>query len=457
MMNITQHILNSSLEFSLMGVAILSLVFSLFKHNPASKTFNNFLVGVIGFSIFATFATYSYLTNINVINITLLITSLCILQFHAEHTLSKLSSFSVFFLTICSIIGTLFAIKANNFLSLYLAFETISFTGYIMVSLLTKNPLTSESAIKYFIIGSISSVIMLFGISFIYGGSNSIAFNEIASNQLATFGILLFLCGIFFKLTAFPFHFWAPDVYSTTSLPTLSVIAILPKIAGLFSLANILPYASHSILVAVISFVAIASMLIGSVGAIFQNNINRIIAYSGIANIGFILTIYTTQQFSKATLVEFIIIYTSSLLLVICTLLAIRKNTSHQLTIQSMQGLYKTNPTLSAILSIALLNLAGIPPLAGFFAKYIIIKNLITQQNFHMPIIIVTASAIALFYYLKIIKWIFLSPPSEIITTLPKSSLATKITTTILLVFVITYFSFQTSPIYQNLIQQYTS
>jgi NADH-quinone oxidoreductase subunit N len=299
---------------------------------------------------------------------------------------------------------------------------------------------------------------MLFGISFIYGGSHSIEFYDIKHNTLVTIGIIMFLCGVFFKLTAFPFHFWAPDVYSTTSLPSLSIITILPKVAALLALSNIIPYIQENIILTTITMVAIASMIIGSVGGIFQNHIQKILAYSGIANIGFILTVFITPIFTKTVLIEFITIYSISVLFFITVLMSIRKNFTYNGTISSIQGLYKTNPYLAFLLSFSLLNIAGIPPLCGFFAKYIIIKNLMLQANFYIPIIIVVTSAIGLFYYLKIIKNIYFNTPQQNLESSYhsfKTSLPMKVYIITMFLFVLLYFVFQTSNTYQHLIQSF--
>ena len=406
MLAITQAMSLASLEFSLIAISLLSIIFAIAKPLSSSKILKNICTTALAILAVCSFAYYFHIYGFasNGIKLLIAIVTVCVLQLHAAYTTERIANFSVYFLALCSIIGTLFAISAKDFLSLYLAFETISFVGYIAVSLLTKRPFASESAIKYFVIGGVSSAIMLFGISFIYGASNSIEFSQIGTSTLATVGIVLFLCGIFFKITAFPFHFWAPDVYSTTSLPTLGIITTLPKIAGLIALANLLPFIGSNLVILVLSFVAIASMVVGSVGGIFQTHINRILAYSGIANIGFVLALYTAPNFSTPALYEFIGIYIIGVLFVLTVLLAIQNNTGYDGNLTTLQDLHKTNPMLASLLTIALLNIAGIPPLAGFFAKYTIIKHLILQQNFYMPLVIVAASVISVFYYLKINK-----------------------------------------------------
>lgn len=453
MPEIIQTISSASLELSLMGIAILSLIFAMTKPLSSSKTTQNATTVILGISIIVSFALniYQY-GSPSILTVLVMISLIYILLFHASYSSSRISNYSVYFLVTCSAVGTLFAIKAHDFLSLYLSFETISFVGYIMVALLIKKPLTSESAVKYYIIGGVSSAIMLFGISFIYGTSNSIDFSQISTSTFATLGIVLFLCGILFKLTAFPFHFWAPDVYSTTSLPTLSIIATLPKIAALIAFINILSHVQNELILATISFVAIFSMAIGSVGGVFQTHVNRILAYSGIANIGYILTLYTTPNFAMP-LYEFTTIYITGTLFLIAILLMIQINTAYNGKIESLQNLHKTSPFLAFLLMVALLNTAGIPPLSGFFAKYIAIKHLLQQGNLLMPFAIVISSVIAVFYYLKVIKNIYMGPsentPPSTQVHIPFIYLFGLLA---LLAFVMLYFAFEYNSFYQYLI-----
>lgn len=429
---------NFSLEIHLIVIALISLIFSFFTsiHNAIHKTL--FFVIITLLCATVCYDNWHYVNIFSLLTVCLLSIILCI---HKYYNSSNISNFSAYFLVITSFVGLLFSLKSKNFLSLYLSFEVISFTGYTMVTLLFKKPLVSEASIKYFIIGSVSSAIMLFGISFIYGGSNSILFSEVQSeNPMVTVGLILFLAGIFFKISAFPLHFWAPDVYSLASIPSLSVISIVPKIAGIMALTNILPYIESNIVYITLTISCILSMIIGSVGGIFQSHIHKIIAYSGITNMGFILSAVVLPQIHQSVIVEYTVIYSVSLLFLFTTLLGIRKSLFYDGTLASIAGLYKNSPYLSFFLSIALLNLAGIPPLAGFFAKYIIIKELILQNNFYLPIFVVFASVVSLFYYLKIIKTIYFSTEANNDSVVKKNTtLPIYLLITLLCVFVVCY------------------
>ena len=398
---------------AILGIA--SLFLAMFKNNNySSLTKTVILQCICAFAIIGVIISSNY-THTNIIYLLLTFLLICILQIHYDFNSQRISNYSVYFLVISAIIATICASEADNFITLYLSFEAISFVGYILVSLLVNKNSASEGSVKYFVIGGTSSAVMLFGISFIYGVSNSLDFAQIpltSNNPVLLVGFVLFFVGILFKLTLFPLHFWAPDVYSATNLPPISVIAILPKIAGLLAFANILPFLDIKML-SVVTFCAVASIIVGSFGAVFQTNIQKILAYSGIANMGYIFSLFAINTFSISVLLEFIVIYSISLMFVIMVLININKNFSYDGTINGIKGLYKTNPLLAAFFTIGLLNIAGIPPLAGFFAKYIIIYQFIIDGKWFMPMAIVLSSVVTLFYYLKIIKNMYFDEPSK--------------------------------------------
>ena len=401
--------------FALIILALLSIFISICKGNGYSNLTKSVILQVMcAFSVCGVLVASHYGT-VHIVHILAVLLLICILQIHSEFSSFRVSNYSVYFLIICAVIATVFASQAGNFITLYLSFEAISFVGYILVSLLANKSLSSEGSVKYFVIGGVSSAVMLFGISFIYGVSNSVMFSQIplsGNNPVLLVGFILFIIGIFFKLTTFPLHFWAPDVYSVANLPSLSVIAVLPKIAGLLAFANILPFIDSSML-AIITFCAFASIVVGSVGGVFQVNIQKIIAYSGIANMGYILSMFAIDAFSISALLEFIVIYSLSVMFVIMVLVNIGKNFNYDGTVNGIKGFAKTNPILAGIFSLALLNIAGIPPLAGFFAKYVVIYQFILDGKWFMPFVIVLSSSVTLFYYLKIIKNMYFDAPSK--------------------------------------------
>lgn len=453
MVGIATALCNNFLGFSLIAIALLSLFGAFFKRISAINALKNiFFITITTLATIVFTVSFIYY-SFNITHTTLLVAFFVIIALHLFHSSGKLSGPSVIFLVVSAFAGTFFAGKSQDFISTYLAFEAISFCGYIMVAILNKKPMASESSIKYFVIGGVSSAIMLFGISFIYGVGGSFNFTSIYNHPLTNLGLILFLCGIFFKLTAFPVHFWAPDVYSTTTLSTLGVIATLPKIAALLVLSSIMPYVENPIIFIVITIVCIASMLVGSIGGIFQTSTNKILAYSGIANMGFILSVYTIKPFNQLVLVEFISIYAISTLFVILLLFTIEHKIGSISSLKDFKGLHKKHPALAFITSLSLLNIAGIPPLAGFYAKFIILKHLIASDNLYLPFIIVATSAIGLFYYLKIIKNIYLEEPQQQDECNIKTNFILKVLIVTISFWALTYFLFEGSFVYKILIE----
>ena len=316
----------------------------------------------------------------------------------------------------------LFAVFSESILGMYLGIELFSISGYILAGLNREKQTSNEAVVKYFIMGAVSSALMIYGISLIYGfsgGSLSLSSLDVITldaNKLPlTLGFLLFAFGIFFKTSNFPFHFWAPDVYFGINTPALSFLSIAPKLAAFAVLFKIVVFnVEHipftlDIFYNVMAFFAGASMLIGSIGGLRQTSIKRIIAYSGIAHMGFVLCIFSVSYQASLALnvLYYFLIYTFINIGIFAVISALSKNPFYKGEITDLKGLYKTNPVLSFALAIFMFSNAGVPPLAGFFAKYSIFAILIKNQSYILPIVGLAASVIASFYYLRIIKNIY--------------------------------------------------
>lgn len=318
--------------------------------------------------------------------------------------------------------GMMFAIFSESILGMYLGIELFSIAGYILAGLNRENKTSNEAVVKYFIIGVVSSALMIYGISLIYGfsGGNfdfqNMELSFLNENKLPlTIGFLLFTFGIFFKTSNAPFHFWAPDVYFGMNTPALSFISIAPKLAGFAVLFKItvfnvehIPF-TLDIFYKVISIFAGASMLIGAIGGLRQTSVKKIIAYSGIAHMGFVLCIFSVsyQATMALNVLYYFLIYTFINIGIFGVLAALCKNSRYTGDISDLKGMYKTNPVLSLAFAIFMFSNAGIPPLAGFFAKYSIFAILIKNGSYILPVCGLIASVIASFYYLRIIKNIY--------------------------------------------------
>ena len=325
-------------------------------------------------------------------------------------------------LLLSSILGMMVMISSNDLIVFYMGLELQSLSLYVLASFNTKNLLSSESGVKYFVLSALSSGLLLYGCSLIYGFSNStnfilIAENLNSSNYGLTFGIVFILVGLAFKISAVPFHMWAPDVYQGSPTSVTIFFAVLPKIAALTVFIRFL-YIPFINLIdqwqMIIVFLSIASMLFGAIAAIGQKNLKRLIAYSSIGHMGYALaglSVGSNEGIQSA--IAYISIYLIMNLAFFSCLFMIRKSENYFENIEDLTGLSKNHPILSISLLIVLFSLAGIPPLAGFFAKFYIFMAVIEQSMYFLAVIGLLSTVIAAYYYLRIIKIIYFDPEKE--------------------------------------------
>ena len=325
-------------------------------------------------------------------------------------------------LILSSILGMMVMISSNDLIVFYMGLELQSLALYVLASFNRDNLLSSESGVKYFVLSALSSGLLLYGCSLIYGFSGSTNFNEIsfniADNQYGiTFGIVFILVGLAFKISAVPFHMWAPDVYQGSPTTVTLFFAIVPKIAALCVFIRFLYVPFLEIIdqwQMIIIFLSIASMILGAVAAIGQRNIKRLIAYSSISHIGYALAgVSTGTNEGIQSSITYITIYVIMNLAFFSCILMMKKNDKYYETIDDLSGLSKNHPILSLSMLIILFSLAGIPPLAGFFAKFYIFTAVIERSMYFLAIIGLLSTVIAAFYYLRIIKIIYFDPSKE--------------------------------------------
>ena len=272
---------------------------------------------------------------------------------------------------------------------------------------------SSEAGLKYFVLSALSSGLLLYGCSLIYGFTGSTNFNVISTqfntNEYAiTFGIVFILVGLAFKISAVPFHMWAPDVYEGSPTSVTLFFTMVPKIAALTVFIRFL-YVPFLNLIdqwqMILVFLSIASMLFGAIAAIGQKNLKRLIAYSSISHIGYALAgLATGSNEGIQSSVIYMTIYIIMNLGFFSCLLMMKRNNIYYEQIDDLSGLSKNHPLLSISLLIILFSLAGIPPLAGFFAKFYIFKSVIEQSMYFLAIVGLLSTVVAAFYYLRIIK-----------------------------------------------------
>jgi len=325
-------------------------------------------------------------------------------------------------LILSSVVGMMVMISSNDLILFYIGLELQSLALYVLASFNRDNILSSESGLKYFVLSALSSGLLLYGCSLIYGFSGSTNFNLISENMNQdsyglTFGIVFIITGLAFKISAVPFHMWAPDVYEGSPTSVTIFFAILPKIAALGVFIRILYVPFFNIIdqwQIIIVFLSIASMLFGAIAAIGQKNLKRLIAYSSISHMGYALAgLSTGTNLGIQSSISYISIYLFMNLAFFCCLFMLRRDEKYFENIEDLSGLSKNHPILSFSLLIVLFSLAGIPPLVGFFAKFYIFTAVVEQSMYSLAIIGLLSTVIAAFYYLRIIKVIYFDPEKE--------------------------------------------
>jgi NADH-quinone oxidoreductase subunit N len=325
-------------------------------------------------------------------------------------------------LILCSVLGMMVMISSNDLIVFYMGLELQSLALYVLATFNRDQLQSSEAGLKYFVLSALSSGLLLYGCSLIYGFSGSTNF-DIISNQLnsneyvLTFGIVFIIVGLAFKISAVPFHMWAPDVYQGSPTSVTLFFTMVPKIAALTVFIRFL-YVPFLNLIdqwqMIIVFLSIASMLFGAIAAIGQTNIKRLIAYSSIGHIGYTLAGLAsgTNEGIQSSIVYISIYIIMNLALFSC-LLMLKRNNKYYEDIEDLSGLSKNHPLLSLSLLVILFSLAGIPPLAGFFAKFYIFKAVIEQSMFFLAVVGLLSTVVAAFYYLRIIKIIYFDEEKE--------------------------------------------
>ena len=332
--------------------------------------------------------------------------------FHIEYPILILSS----------ILGMMVMISSNDLIVFYIGLELQSLALYVLASFNRNNIKSSEAGLKYFVLSALSSGLLLYGCSLIYGFSGSTNFSIISSNLVSTeyglsFGIVFIIVGLAFKISAVPFHMWAPDVYEGSPTSVTLFFAIVPKIAALTVFIKILYLPFANIIdqwKIIMIFLSIASMVFGAIAAIGQKNLKRLVAYSSIGHMGYALvgiSIGTNEGIQSS--ISYIVIYLIMNLGFFSCLFMLRRNDNYYENIDDLSGLSKNHPLLSLSLLIILFSLAGIPPTAGFFAKFYVFTAVIKQEMYYLAIVGLLSAVISAFYYLRLIKIIYFDQEKE--------------------------------------------
>ena len=328
----------------------------------------------------------------------------------------KINYFEYPLLILFSVLGMFFMISSNDLMSFYLGLELQSLALYILASFDRDNLKSNESGLKYFILSALASGLLLYGCSLLYGFTGSTNFEVIAlkaniENTGAIFAMVFILVGLAFKVSAVPFHMWTPDVYEGSPSSVTSFFAVVPKVAGIAIFIRFIQIPFGQLVdhwQTILIFISLASMILGAVAAIGQTNIKRLIAYSSIGHIGFVLAGMSTNTVSGySSSIVYMSIYVVMNLGIFACIFLMKRDGKYCENLNDLSGISKHHPILSISLLIILFSLAGIPPLAGFFAKFYIFMSVIESGMYTLAIVGLLSTVISAFYYLKIIKIIY--------------------------------------------------
>jgi len=358
---------------------------------------------------------------------------------HIKHTAKEIQTeFVALFLL--SITGSFVAISARDLLVLFLGLELQSLPAYILAAFATSKIKSSEAGLKYFILGSLSSAILLLGASFMYAAGPKLLYytkisyyfaDYLMYNDLAlTIGFSFVLIAIMFKLSVAPFHMWTPDVYEGAPIMSVTIFSSVHKVAALAVFVNLITLVIGidkltDKFSSILKVFAILSLVVGALGAIFQTSIKRLMAYSAILNTGYLLLAIIASmslEVWRHSFFTYIAIYAVSVIALFSLLAATFGEKADEVTMSDLAGLGKTKKTAAWCISIVMFSMIGIPPLAGFFGKYYVLLDLVSIEEYNLVIVAIVASLIAAYYYLKVIKSIYFDEPITSAVKIPLSS-----------------------------------
>ncbi len=410
---------NSSRQISVASVLLLLIALGLTLFAPVASNVSLF-DGAFRIDDFAVFSKV----------IIFLAAAIAILMSEQYLKGEKLGKFEYPVLILLAALGMSLMVSAGDLISLYMGLETQSLALYILASFNRDSRRSTEAGLKYFVLGALSSGLLLYGASLIYGFTGSTSFAEIARvaasaepNTGLVVGLDFLISGLAFKVSAAPFHMWTPDVYEGAPTPVTAFFAAAPKLAAMALTVRVLISAFPAVTAEwrqIVVFLAIASMALGAFAAIGQTNIKRLMAYSSIGHMGYALVgLAAGTAEGVAGVVFYLAIYLAMTLGTFACILAMRRDGRMVEDIDALSGLSRTNPSMAFLLAMLLFSLAGIPPLAGFFAKFYVFLAAIHAGLYALAVIGVLLSVVGAYYYLRIIKIMYFDAPAERFEPMP--------------------------------------
>ncbi len=421
-------------ELLLLAVILLLVIFEIFINNK--KALVNWALVIFGLhtligfmpmdegALFGGMYHTSQLVHLfkNVLNIGVLIILLQSAEWIKKEIVDQHKSTEFFILMLSSLLGMYFMISSGDFLMFYLGLELSALPIAALVAFDTSKRTSAEAGIKFILSAALASGTSVFGVSLIYATTGSIYFEEVAQvltySNLSLVGFLFFFSGLAFKISLVPFHFWTADVYEGAPIGVTSYLSVISKGSAVMILMIIVftvmkPF--EIVTTSMLYIVSIATMFIGNLFALRQQNMKRFLAFSSIAQAGFILLGFlSNDQLGVSTVVYFVSIYVFTNLAAFGVVQSISTETGKE-NMDDYNGLYRTNPKLSLIMMLALFSLAGIPPLAGFFGKFFLFTAAASQGLYFLVFIAVVNVPISLYYYLLVIRAMFLRKSDQAI------------------------------------------
>jgi NADH-quinone oxidoreductase subunit N len=346
--------------------------------------------------------------------------------FWRNHALNRFE-FSI--IVLLSVAGMMVMVSARDLISLYLGIELMSLSLYVMAAIDRENIRSTEAGLKYFVLGALSSGMLLYGASLIYGFTGTVSFAGIAAAAKTPslgliFGIVFLFAGLAFKVSAVPFHMWTPDVYEGAPTPVTAFFAAAPKVAAIALFCRVAITSFPNIMLQwqqIVVFIAIASMVLGAFAAIGQKNIKRLMAYSSIGHVGYALVgLAPGTATGVSGVLIYMTIYLAMTLGTFAIIIAMRRDGGQVEEIDQLAGLSRTQPVMAFVLAALLFSLAGIPPLAGFFAKFYVFLAAVEGKFYTLAVIGVLASVVGAYYYLRIVKIMYIDEPVARFLPMPK-------------------------------------
>jgi len=365
--------------------------------------------------------------------------------------LEGIARFEFAVLILLSTVGMMVMISAGDLIALYIGLELQNLALYVIAAFHRDNARSSEAGLKYFVLGALSSGMVLYGASLVYGFSGTVTFTGIASAVAAghpsvglIFGLVFLLAGLAFKVSAVPFHMWTPDVYEGAPTPITTFFTTAPKIAAMALIVRLVVMAFPGITVEwqqIVTFLAVVSLLLGAFAGIGQRNIKRLMGYSAITNVGYILIgLAAGTSEGVQSVLLYLAIYLAMTLGTFGVIVAMRRPDGTAVEeISDLAGLARTRPAMAFVLAVMMFSLAGIPPLAGFFAKLYVFLAAVQAHLYWLAVLGVVASVVAAFYYVHIVKLMYMDEPVGEFGPMPRAVQAVLTLTSIFVLFYFVY------------------